>query len=861
MRKIISDAENGEYPSMSSEAFNAQERPHTNIKPEDVARRISRIEESSTVLNLSSIDEFKQSVPDLEFMSEAEKYLLYCYFYGRSVWNVVVEPSAPGVNVTLLKRRQRTIKTRPTPSGQMRIKSQVRRSRKVSYAGHIKDMAIDPSDISRFIPILERDVSLIDISTYEKFKKRYAPMFGNASEKEMFALYCYYYGRSIRQMILDAECTGIHPDVNILAKALHSQEVPHSNIIPENIALKIKTIESEGVYFDCSSLDTFLESHPEIKDSSESEQYLLYCYFYGRSIWNVTIEPTFHEELEEEERKGEDTVFQLTEYIAPLAPIPPLTTVKPMLRKKKVSYAGDINDIAINPSEISHLIPILERHGGTARIKTYEEFKERYSSLLNASSEKELYALYCYHYGKTLRELVNDSRIGESQDVTVVSKALHSHEIPHTNIVPEKVARRISRMETSGKHLNTETIEDFRNCIPDREEMSEAEQYMLYCFFYGRSVWNVTVEPSSTGESVVSVIRRNQKSSKNRSRSLSPVSEVKKMGDIAEKEERVITQPNTLVDITEERIQDVPPETPSTSRSVDTTRVETVQQTSTTKIKRVSEDGSVQSASVKSSGEDRNRKLSEGSEASSKIIDIHIPSEAKGSVRKKKRLSKSRSFTQGYDAVVADTKVSLPKTVSKTIDLIDTLSDQSRASSKIIDIQVPVDAKGSVRSRRKLSEKSESFSSRKSDVSSVDKGSVRSRKSLTKSQSFTTGYDVSVKQADEICGDVKEVTARRKLSEESQASSKVFDVQIPIDAKGSIRSRKKLSNKSQSFSYDVTTSSDASSSAKVPEPKQKFRKTKVNVVRNLSMDDYKEYEGDVYVQRYYKQTREDTSES
>ena len=52
------------------------EVPHKNIKPEQVARRISRIEESSAVLNVSSIDEFKQSIPGIEDVSCYKSYLL-----------------------------------------------------------------------------------------------------------------------------------------------------------------------------------------------------------------------------------------------------------------------------------------------------------------------------------------------------------------------------------------------------------------------------------------------------------------------------------------------------------------------------------------------------------------------------------------------------------------------------------------------------------------------------------------------------------------------------------------------------------------------------------------------------------------
>ena len=70
-------------------------------------------------------------------------------------------------------------------------------------------MVINPFDFTHFIPILERDLKVIDISTYEKFKKRYTPMFDNVDEKELFALYCYYYGRSVQKTMTNAEKTGM----------------------------------------------------------------------------------------------------------------------------------------------------------------------------------------------------------------------------------------------------------------------------------------------------------------------------------------------------------------------------------------------------------------------------------------------------------------------------------------------------------------------------------------------------------------------------------------------------------------------------------------------------------------------------
>ena len=55
------------------------------------------------------------------------------------------------------------------------------------------------------------------------------------------------------------------------------------------------------------------------------------------------------------------------------------------------------------------MIPLIDVQGEGRKIKTFDEFKERYGELLKITSEKELYALYCYHYGKTLEKLISDT--------------------------------------------------------------------------------------------------------------------------------------------------------------------------------------------------------------------------------------------------------------------------------------------------------------------------------------------------------------------------------------------------------------------------------------------------------------------
>ena len=76
------------------------------------------------------------------------------------------------------------------------------------FAGDIRDIEICPLDIMELIPRLEQDLRFINLATFSKFKTRYSVLFGNVSEKKLFALYCYYYCKSIKELMADRGYTG-----------------------------------------------------------------------------------------------------------------------------------------------------------------------------------------------------------------------------------------------------------------------------------------------------------------------------------------------------------------------------------------------------------------------------------------------------------------------------------------------------------------------------------------------------------------------------------------------------------------------------------------------------------------------------
>ena len=85
---------------------------------------------------------------------------------------------------------------------------------------------------------------------------------------------------------------------NLSGKMFKWQEVPHENISPQRIAPTITSMEEDVMKYDYSSLQSFVNSTPpQIKTFNVSEQYVLYCYFYGLfilltvSLKEETIQP------------------------------------------------------------------------------------------------------------------------------------------------------------------------------------------------------------------------------------------------------------------------------------------------------------------------------------------------------------------------------------------------------------------------------------------------------------------------------------------------------------------------------------------------------------------------------------------
>ena len=78
-------------------------------------------------------------------------------------------------------------------------------------------------------------------------------------------------------------------------------------------------------------------------------------------------------------------------------------------------------------------------------------------------------------------------------------------EIPHEDVELGNIGDWITRIESNGNFKQLSSLQDFKQNFPGMEKISEAEQYLLFCYFYGRCFWKVTVQPSSNATSDVSL--------------------------------------------------------------------------------------------------------------------------------------------------------------------------------------------------------------------------------------------------------------------------------------------------------------------------------------------------------------------
>ena len=68
----------------------------------------------------------------------------------------------------------------------------------VFIIGDINEIVINPSQVAQYVPLLENEGI---IGTFSDFTRKYAD---RATDKELYALYCYYYGDVIWNIVVES---------------------------------------------------------------------------------------------------------------------------------------------------------------------------------------------------------------------------------------------------------------------------------------------------------------------------------------------------------------------------------------------------------------------------------------------------------------------------------------------------------------------------------------------------------------------------------------------------------------------------------------------------------------------------------
>lgn len=74
-------------------------------------------------------------------------------------------------------------------------------------------MMIEPSEISQFYTILEEEQAQEPPQqqplSYDQFRRKISQRLTNATEKELYALYCYYYGKALWKIVVQSSEQGM----------------------------------------------------------------------------------------------------------------------------------------------------------------------------------------------------------------------------------------------------------------------------------------------------------------------------------------------------------------------------------------------------------------------------------------------------------------------------------------------------------------------------------------------------------------------------------------------------------------------------------------------------------------------------
>jgi len=426
--------------------------------------------------NFQSFNEFKKQYSNLEYTSEFERFVVYTLLYKNHKWKTLVEKNSSNeVRVRIVLRHQKldsNIFSLRFDTSMLEWHSSKEEKSDIIDALQENGFSVPIGyyvTLGRLVESLPNHLSHLNekllqpsasVNTLEEFKETY-PEITELNINQQILLYSYQQGFKEWELVLESD-------------------VSADNAIYSTVVKKRKRVESGN-----SSSTEGSTGYARKSFLNKADRYMKRNQKYIRK----TSEQVTVSGIQSSSNSAAGN--------------------KARRNNRKVSYAGDIKDIRIDPSEIAHLLPLVEDEITTQEsetIKTYHEFRRRISIKHKHITEKELYALYCYYYGKSIWKIVVESENNAAlRDLSIVSTRMHDTELPHYDIEPQNIAYWIHRIESSGNYKSASSLTDFRNQFPEMINLSESEQYLLFCYFYGRSFWKVTVQPSTAGSSILSL--------------------------------------------------------------------------------------------------------------------------------------------------------------------------------------------------------------------------------------------------------------------------------------------------------------------------------------------------------------------
>ncbi|XP_065657863.1 uncharacterized protein LOC100210173 isoform X3 [Hydra vulgaris] len=235
-------------------------------------------------LNIT-LNEFEHAFPDVQVLSDEEKLLLYSYYSGydwsnshacydwldsQALYNNLITDDTTN-DVHMISGADINIKN----VWNSKVKKE-NLKQTYSYEGDILDIMIDPFEMLEYILVIDTNC---EINSFENFKTKYLLQMSDATDKLLYALYCYYYCYSLWKLLFYLPNQDTFIDVEV--KRL---QLPHPTVIPRNLYKLLILIESTCNGYDISTLDDFKLSFPPVFELNTVEVYLLYCFFCGRKI-------------------------------------------------------------------------------------------------------------------------------------------------------------------------------------------------------------------------------------------------------------------------------------------------------------------------------------------------------------------------------------------------------------------------------------------------------------------------------------------------------------------------------------------------------------------------------------------------